>query len=101
MNEPKNAASYGPKTGLALYKPADKHGSEVSDRSVMTSARERSDLDWETVRISTSGRTLRSMENPMAKRRGKDKDKRKGKFAVLDPDAAGIDIGAEEIYVAV
>ena len=35
----------------------------------------------------------------MAKRR--EKDKGKGKFAVLDPDAAGIDIGAEEIYVAV
>jgi hypothetical protein len=41
----RGAASYGPKTGLALDKPADKHGSEVSDRSVMTSVRERSDLD--------------------------------------------------------
>jgi transposase len=33
----------------------------------------------------------------MAKR----KEKGKGKFALLDPDAAGIDIGAEEVYVAV
>lgn len=30
---------------LALCEPDDKHGSEVADRSVMTSADDRSDLD--------------------------------------------------------
>lgn len=40
-----DAASYGPKTGLVLRKPVEKHGSEVADRSLMTSAEAGSDLD--------------------------------------------------------
>ena len=39
------AASYGPKSALVLDEPVEKHGSEVADRSVMTPADERSDLD--------------------------------------------------------
>jgi hypothetical protein len=39
------AASYGPKSALVLDEPVEKHGSEVADRSVMTPAEERSDLD--------------------------------------------------------
>jgi hypothetical protein len=53
------AASYGPKSSLVLGKPASKHGSEASDRLVMTSAEQSSDLDLETARIRTSGRVLR------------------------------------------
>ena len=40
-----DAASYGPKTGLVLDEPVEKHGSEVAGRSLMTSAEARSDLD--------------------------------------------------------
>jgi hypothetical protein len=40
-----DAASYGPKSALVLDEPVEKHGSEVADRSVMTSAEARSDLD--------------------------------------------------------
>ena len=53
------AASYGPKSALALDEPVYKHGSGVADRSVMTSAQQRSDLDQETARIRASGRVLR------------------------------------------
>jgi hypothetical protein len=40
-----DAASYGPKTGLVLNEPVGQHGSEVADRSLMTSVEVRSDLD--------------------------------------------------------
>src|SRR5229473_2120251 len=53
------AASYGPKSALVLDEPVSKHGSEVADRSVMTSAEQCSDLDQETARMCTSGRVLR------------------------------------------
>src|ERR1700678_1114050 len=53
------AASYGPKPTLVLCEPVEKRGSEVADSSVMTSAEESSDLDEETGRNRTSGRTLR------------------------------------------
>jgi len=53
------AASYGPKPTLVLSEPVVKRGSEVADSSVMTSAEEGSDLDEETGRKRTSGRTLR------------------------------------------
>src|SRR5271156_3077055 len=52
------AASYGPKLTLVLSEPVLKRGSEVADSSVMTSAEECSDLDEETARNRTSGRTL-------------------------------------------
>jgi hypothetical protein len=41
----REAASYGPKSPLVLGEPDGKHGSEVADRLVMTSAQKRSDLD--------------------------------------------------------
>src|SRR5580692_4039983 len=64
----------------------------------MTSAEQCSDLDQETARIRASGRVLRLLkEKTMAKRR----EKRERRSVVVEPDAAGIDIGAEEIYVAV
>ena len=47
--------------------------------------------------MCASGRVLQHQEKIMAKRR----EKSPRRSAVLDPDAAGIDIGAEEIYVAV
>ena len=52
------AASYGPKPTLVLSEPVEKRGSEVADSSAMTSAEECSDLDEETARNRTSGRTL-------------------------------------------
>ncbi len=90
--------SYDPKWALVLDEPAPKHGSEVADRLVMTTAEQCSDLDQETVRIRPSGRVLRLQgeEKTMAKRR----EKRERRSVVLEPDAAGIDIGADEIYVA-
>src|SRR5277367_3000655 len=51
------AASYGPKPTLVLSEPVEKRGSEVADSSVMTTAEEGSDLDEETARKRTSGRT--------------------------------------------
>lgn len=56
------AASYGPKWALVLDEPVQKHGSEVADRLVMTSAEQCSDLDQETARIRTSGRVLQLQE---------------------------------------
>ena len=52
------AASYGPKSALVLDEPGHKHGSEVADRLVMTSAEQCSNLDQETARIRASGRVL-------------------------------------------
>ncbi len=37
--------SYGPKSSMVLHEPVEKHGSEVADRSVMTSVGNGSDLD--------------------------------------------------------
>ena len=92
------AASYGPKSALVLDEPVHKHGSEAADRLVMTSAEQCSDLDQETARIRTSGRVLRHIKEKTMAKRG---EKRERRSVVLEPDAAGIDIGAEEIYVAV
>src|ERR1700693_2124934 len=50
--------SYGPKRAMVLDEPDSKHGSEVADRLVMTSAEQCSDLDQETARIRASGRVL-------------------------------------------
>ena len=50
--------SYGPKWALMLDEPVQKHGSEVADRLVLTSAEQCSDLDHETARIRASGRAL-------------------------------------------
>jgi hypothetical protein len=92
-----DAASYGPKSAMVLFKPVDKHGSEVADKSVMTSTDSGSDLDQETARFRTSGRVLRTR-----RRRWREHERSESARAVvLEPDAAGIDIGAEEIYVAV
>ena len=66
--------SYGPKWAMVLDEPDSKHGSEVADRSVMTTAEQCSDLDQETARIRASGRVLRRQgedhgEAKMARRR--------------------------------
>jgi hypothetical protein len=50
--------SYGPKRALVLDEPDQKHGPEVADRLVMTTAEQCSDLDQETARIHASGRIL-------------------------------------------
>ena len=50
---------YGPKWAMVLDEPDSKHGSEVADRLVMTTAEQCSDLDQETARIRASGRVLR------------------------------------------
>jgi hypothetical protein len=70
------AASYGPKMTLVLCEPVGKRG---------------------TARNRASGRTLQLQGGDMGKRG----EKRERRSAILEPDAAGIDIGAEEIYVAV
>jgi len=85
--------SYGPKWALVLDEPAPKHGSEVAGRFVMTTAAQCSDLDQETVRIRPRAAFSGYKEKIMAKRR----EKRERRSVVLEPDAAGIDIGAEEI----
>jgi len=53
------AASYGPKSALVLDEPVSKHGSEATDRLVITFAEQGSDRDQETARIRASGRVLR------------------------------------------
>ena len=53
-----DGGSYGPKWALVLDEPVHKHGSEVADRLVMTTAEQCSDLDQETARIRASGRIL-------------------------------------------
>jgi hypothetical protein len=66
------AASYGPKSALVLDEPGHKHGSEVADRLVMTSAEQCSDLDQETARIRASGRV------PATRRRRWQSEERSG-----------------------
>src|ERR1700690_4523997 len=65
-------------------------------QSAETCFQQCSDLDQETERIRASGRVLQLQET-MAKRG----EKRERRPMVLEPDAEGIDFGAEEIYVAV
>jgi hypothetical protein len=87
------AASYGPKPTLVLSEPVEKRGSEVADSSVMTPAEEGSDLDEETAGIAPRAALSGYKEATMGKRG----EKRERRSAILEPDAAGIDIGAEEI----
>jgi hypothetical protein len=55
------------------------------------------DLDWEFVFDSHLGHPTGSSEEPMAK-----KSKRRcEELPILHPDAAGIDVGASELFVAV
>ena len=91
------AASYSPKLTVVLSEPVEKRWSEVADSSVMTPVEECSDLDEETARIRTRA-ALSSYKDATMGKRG---EKRERRSAILEPDAAGIDIGAEEIYVAV
>src|SRR6202162_547049 len=92
-----NAASYGPKSSMVLSEARRKawvRGSgQVSD-----------DVCWQQQRsrlgdckVSRLGPRSPHKEKTMAKKR----EKRECRAVVLEPDAAGIDIGAEEIYVAV
>ena len=85
------AASYGPKSALVLDKPAQKPAS--SPRLVMTSAEQCGDLDQETARICASSRVLRLQGED----HGKARREAGRRSLVLEADAAGIDIGAEEI----
>src|SRR5260370_9379740 len=92
-----NAASYGPKSSMVLSEARRKawvRGSgQVSDDGCWQ--RQRSRLgDW---KVSCLGPRSPRKEKMMAKRR----EKRECRAVVLEPDAAGVDIGAEEIYVAV
>ena len=91
------AASYGPKRTLVLPEPVVKRGSEVADSSVMTSAEAAAismrRLEGIAPRAALSGYKEATM--------GKRGEKRERRSAILEPDAAGIDIGVEEIYVAV
>jgi hypothetical protein len=50
--------SYGPKRAMVLDEPDSKHGSEVADRLVMTTAEQCSDLDQETAPTRNSVRML-------------------------------------------
>src|ERR1700682_4673751 len=91
------AASYGPKSSLVLFKARRKawvRGSgQVSDDVCWQQQRSR----LEECKVSRLGPRSPRKEKTMAKKR----EKRECKAVVLEPDAAGIDIGAEEIYVAV
>ncbi len=87
------AASYGPKSALVLDKPAQKHRSEAADRLVMTSAEQCSDFNQETARNCASGRVLRLQGEDHGKRG----EKRERRSLVLEANAAGIHIGAQEI----
>ena len=55
------------------------------------------DLDWEFAFDSRLGHPAGSSEEPMAKR----SKKRCEELPILHPDAAGIDVGASELFVAV
>jgi transposase len=85
----------------ARQKPVEKHGSEVTYRSVVTTAFG-GDPVQEFACFVTSGRRFRQKEEPVMAKKSKSKGKGTGRMLpVLHPDAAGIDIGAEEIFVAV
>jgi transposase len=83
-------------------KPVDKRGSEVRVQ-VSGDVHFGGDPVQEFARLVTSGRGFRQKEPAMAQRK-KRKGKTKGTgrmLPVLHPDAAGIDVGAEELFVAV
>src|SRR6202163_1121423 len=92
-----NAASYDPKSSMVLSearREAWVRGSgQVSDDVCWQQQRSRSG----DCKVSRLGPRSPHKEKTMAKKR----EKRECKAVVLEPDAAGIDIGAEEIYVAV
>ena len=83
-------------------KPVDKRGSEVCVQ-VSGDVRFGGDPVQEFARLVTSGRGFRQKDLQMAQRnRRKGKTKGTGRMLpVLHPEAAGIDIGAEELFVAV
>lgn len=58
------------------------------------------DLDWEFDFDSRLGHPTGTSEEPMAKKSKKSK-RRCDKLPILHPDAAGIDVGAGELFVAV
>jgi hypothetical protein len=58
------------------------------------------DLDWEFVFDSRPGRPTGTSEEPMAKK-SKGSKRRCEELPILHRDAAGIDIGASELFVAV
>src|SRR5882672_10503822 len=92
-----NAASYGPKSSMVLCKARREawvRGSgQVSDDVCWQQQRSR----LEDCKVSRLGPRPPHKEKTMAKKR----EKRECRAVVLEPDAAGIDIGAEEIFVAV
>jgi len=55
------------------------------------------DFDWEFACDSRLGHPTGSSEEPMAKR----SKKRSEELPISHPDAAGIDVGASELFVAV
>jgi Transposase len=63
----------------------------------MTHVSSDDDLDWEFAFDSRLGHPTGSSEEPMAKR----SKKRCEELPILHPDAAGIDVGASELFVAV
>ena len=74
-------------------------------KTVVTRARlkgRRSDPGWESAYFHDSDRRLSAIhifEDPMSRKRMS--NNKKVTLPMLNPDAAGIDIGATEIYVAV
>src|ERR1700686_3679988 len=92
-----NAASYGPKSSMGLSEARRKawvRGSgKVSDDVCWQQQRSR----LRDCKVSRLGPRSPHKEKTVAEKR----ERRECKAVVLEPDAAGIDIGAEEIYVAV
>ena len=91
------SGSSGPKSPLALSKSVDKRGSEVADRSVMTMAVEASISIRSLLSIAPRAVSSEIREEDMAEK----SVKRDRRMPIMRPHAAGMDIGAEEIYVAI
>jgi hypothetical protein len=82
---------------MVLSEPVEKRGSEVTDSSVMTSAEEAA-ISMRRLQGIAPRAALSSYKEATM---GKPGEKRERRSAILEPDAAGIDIGAEAIYIAV
>jgi hypothetical protein len=86
--------------GARCWSPTEKRGSRVCVQMCDDVRPSDDDLDWEFVFDSRLGHPTGTSEEPMAKKSQKSK-RRCDELPILHPDAAGIDVGASELFVAV
>ena len=98
MIDARVSRSYSPLRHWCFPKPVEWRGSEAAYRLVTTFAAS-DDLVQEFAFNPHLGQFTRSIQGVFVSK--KSQKRRSEMLPVLDPDAAGVDIGAEELFVAV